>query len=217
MTRHLELEDAVDFVRGLASAATRTRVERHLAEPCERCRVAVAWAQRVTTLARQEAALDVPDHLVRRAVASFPARRTKKVAWPKRLLAKLVFDSALEPALAGVRTGKGGTRQAMYRAGAFLVDLRVDFDRGQRRVSLVGQIATQDATGVARSVFGSAQLTSNNTIVAESLVNEFGEFQFECRPQPRLRLRIPLDPGPGRIEVPLSALIESGAEPAAGK
>lgn len=218
MTRHLEVEEAVDIATGVASATLRARITRHLATGCARCQETLDWAGQVARTARESLEIDVPDAVVRQAVAAFATHRpAARPSFARRLLATLVFDSAMEPALAGVRSGKGTTRQMMYRAGEFLVDLRVDFDRGQRLASLVGQVAAQGIDTRSPGVsFGSAQLTSRNTVVAESGINEFGEFQFECRPESRLRLKIPLMAGPeaGTIEVPLAALMEPGSKPA---
>ena len=202
---HLELEEAVDFVRGLLPAAARTRITRHLDEPCARCRSTVAWAAQVAATARETT--EVPEPVLRRAIAAFAGRPASEPSWGRRLLAALVFDSAAAPALAGVRSTQGGSRQAVFRAGEYLVDLKVDFDRSRRLISLVGQVGAED-TGAAVPAFGRVQLSRKRSVVAEAGVSEFGEFQFECRPETDLHLRIAVEAGARHIDVPLAALMQ---------
>jgi hypothetical protein len=206
MTAHLELEQAVDFVRGLSSAAASARVARHLETPCDRCRATVAWAQRIAHTAQADLGLDAPADVVRRAVALFPVRARNTASWPERLTARLVFDSHFDPLPVGIRAGHHASRHVLYRARGYYVDLRLDYEAGQRRVSLVGQIAEPESDRTGATLASMVLLTDRGKVLARSDVSAFGEFQVEYRPAPRLRLQIPLDPGPSRIEIPLSRL-----------
>jgi len=201
---HLDLADIADFVRGVAPPPARAAMERHLALGCEQCRKAVALLDAVATTGREDARWEPPAAIVRLATAIMP----RPVAFRRRLLGRLVFDSFSQPLPVGVRSLRRRSRQVMYRAGGYFVDLRVDAEQAPRRVSLVGQVASREA-GVPRP--SEAYLVHGSRTVLSAPINEFGEFAMEYTPGARLRLRIPLDPDELGLEVPLARL---DAEPA---
>ena len=96
------------------------------------------------------------------------------------------------------------TRQAMYRAGNYYLDLRMESEPETRRVSMVGQIANRRAP--ERSVANvPIVLTSDRDVVARAVSNEFGEFQLGYEPAKHLRLHVPISSS-GNIEVALNRL-----------
>src|SRR5262249_33188330 len=145
-----------------------------------------------------------PASVVRLATAILP----RPVDFRRRLLGRLIFDSFSQPLPVGVRSVHRRSRQVMYRAGAFYVDLRVDQEQTPRRIALVGQVASRDAGG-ARP--GDAFLVHGNRTVLSAPINEFGEFEMEYAPAPRLRLRIPIESDALGLEVPLARLSERSA------
>ena len=209
--KHLELEAAVDFARGVMPAAQKTHVIEHLAQPCERCRALVAWAEAIADIANNEPRFEPPADVLHRAIEIFPAR-TQAAPLRKRRLARLVFDSFREPLAAGIRSTEPGTRQVMYRAGDVYVDLRLDYAKGHRAVSIVGQIAERGAAPADRKAV-SVLLTDGPTVLARSPINEFGEFQLESAAARQLRLQIRLGAANADIEVPLARVLTADTRP----
>jgi hypothetical protein len=108
----------------------------------------------------------------------------------------LVFDSFREPLPAGVRSQHRVSRQTLYEAGDYAVDLRQEHERGGARVTMVGQVASRKEPG--RALAGVAVvLSSGSSVLAKTVSNEFGEFQMEYPPARDLRLDIGAGPQHG--------------------
>ncbi len=106
------------------------------------------------------------------------------------------------------------SHQALYRAGDFSLDLRLEHEYGSRHVSLVGQLANpkQPLEKVANVP---VILTSGKEILARAITNRFGEFQMEYEPKNRMRLYAAVAADGGkRIEVPLTDSMAAGKKTA---
>lgn len=201
--RHLSDVDLVDGVRGELPEPDAEAMDLHVAG-CRRCRRARDLFATVAEVARGEAAYAVPENALRSARAIFALRRPERERTLPRVLARLVYDSFAEPMLVGVRGRQRVTRQAMYRAGDYYVDLRMESEPETRHVSMVGQIANR--RDPERSVAHvPIVLTSDEEIVARAVSNEFGEFQLGYAPARHLRLHVPVSRS-GNIEIALNRL-----------
>lgn len=209
-SQHYSDAEWADFVRGLTARPAQASMEAHLSSGCRRCGRAAEALGMVATVARGEEAFDVPHDALGWAMAVFWLRPPERVRILPRVLARLVFDSFGEAQPVGVRSLERVSRQAMYRAGDYYVDLRMETEPGTRRVSLVGQIAgakaDQRALGNVPVV-----LAAGTDILARAVSNEFGEFQMSYEPGQQLRLYVPVG-GDRGIEVPLSRLTDSKAK-----
>ena len=215
---HYEITDWLDFVHGLVGDEIRGRMEAHASE-CRRCAETVRWLQRLVEAAVAEAEYYVPEHAVQLARAVYALQRPERVeVLPKvirppqkervpgaALLARLVFDSFREPLVTGVRSHHRIARQAMYEAGDYSVDLRMEQERGARTVVLVGQIANREKPE-ERLAEIPVLLMSGDELVGEAKSNEFGEFQMEYAPRQPLSLYVPVDGAGQEIEVRLKEL-----------
>lgn len=197
---HFQDADWVDYVRGLTSGAQTADMAAHLATGCERCG-RLARALRETARVGLEDAHDTPpEHVVHAARAIFARWRPDRAPWMARLATVLVYDSAISPLPVGVRCGLPVTRQVLYEAGPYSIDLRLDRERGSRHISLTGQIASAEP---ARRVERLAVLLiSGEAVAAQAITNGNGEFQFEYPPQHQLQLRIDVQ-ADEPIEIPL--------------
>lgn len=213
--QHYSDAEWADFVRGLMAGSARTSMEAHFSSGCRRCGRAAQAFGTVAAVARGEEAFTVPGHAFRWAMAVFSLRQPERVQILPRVLARLVFDSFGELQPVGVRSLERVSRQAMYRAGDYYVDLRMESEPGTHRVSLVGQIA---GSKEGPRSFGNVPvvLAAGKDILAHSVSNEFGEFQMSYEPGRRLRLYVPLHGGRG-IEVPLNRLPDPKAKRPATK
>jgi hypothetical protein len=201
--KHFSDGEWIDRVRGNVPAPEKDAMDLHLAG-CRRCRRARDLFGAVAEVARGEAAYSVPEGTLRSARAIFALQRPERVQILPRALARLVYDSFAEPLLVGIRSRQRVTRQAMYRAGDYYVDLRMESEPETSRVSVVGQIANR--RDPERSVSHvPVILMSDEEVVARAVSNELGEFQLGYAPAKHLRLHVPVS-GSGSIEVALNRL-----------
>jgi len=199
--KHFSDAEWIDRVRGQVLAPEA--MDLHLAG-CRRCGRARDLFGAVAEVALGEAAYDVPEGTLRSARAIFALQRPERVRILPRVLACLVYDSFAEPLLVGIRGRQRVTRQAMYRAGDYYVDLRMESEPKTRRVSVVGQIANR--RDPERSVAHvPILLMSDEEVVARAVSNAFGEFQLGYAPAKHLRLHVPVSESEN-IEVALSQL-----------
>jgi hypothetical protein len=212
LVKHLTAADAADFVRGVATAALRRRIERHLASGCARCARAVALYRTIASTARQEPQWDPPAGVLARASEIFSIPERRQVApLRRRLLPRLIFDSLRQPLPAGVRASNSVTRHVLYRAGDFFIDLRIDREHGAPRVSIVGQVAPREAPQPNTPLEPvSVLLIDRRTVVARPPVNAFGEFHFDYDAHAQVRLRILLGERTG-LDLPLARLLKSAS------
>ena len=165
---HVSVSELADYFEGNLSLLRRMELELHVAA-CSRCAADLAELERLIGLmstARPQDASSVID----RAVRLFQSRAGNTASGsdlPSRVLAVLPFDSlGLAPAF-GVRSGKPGARQLLFRAGIDQIDLRIE--PADRVWTVSGQILGEPATG-GRAVLQGATSTS------ETAITEPGEF-----------------------------------------
>ncbi len=209
---HFDLSAWADYVRRNVAVADRAAMEAHLAN-CAKCRRSVEVFRTFAAAAASGAQYTAPDYMVHCARAIFSLQQPEKVHILPRILARLVYDSFLEPLPAGIRSQQRLSRQALYEAGDFRLDIRLEQERDSSRVSLVGQIENRkDPSRKVGSV--PVLLASGREVVAKTISNQFGEFQFTYQPKSHLRLYVPVvgENGPG-VDVPLAGLAEESSAP----
>lgn len=106
----MPFEALVDYCVGSADDARSSVVRRHLDNGCERCERSMQWLTAALTDLRAAGQIVAPSFSLEPGRAIFRERQRTPERRP--LFARLVFDSRLPPALAGVR---GGARQAFKR------------------------------------------------------------------------------------------------------
>jgi hypothetical protein len=205
---HFAIEQWLDLVHGLVPDKERATMEQHLSSGCAMCNGVVSRLRKLVVATSADAGYVVPDYAVRSARAFFALQQPQKLLTLPRLVAKLVFDSLREPALAGVRSQHRITRQAMYEAGDYCVDLRMERERGSASVVLVGQIANRSRPEQRVARFP-ILLMSGKEVLGRTVSNSSGEFQIEYQPRKSLRLRVPVPEAGNQIEVPLKELLDS--------
>src|SRR5438067_13102161 len=110
-----------------------------------------------------------------------------------------MFDSLTQPAMAGVRGPSGVSRQAVFEAGDYAVDITVDQAPGSSRTMLVGQVMSRVAPA-APITAAPVLLTAGETIVARTVCDRYGEFLPEYHPQAPLQPQVGVDPGRRRLD-----------------
>lgn len=169
----------------------------------------VRFFTRVATAGRRENEYAPPVELTERALGIGAPRPPVRAEPPAglsswiRLAARLVYDSRRDPQPAGARVMPVGTHQLMYRAGDFLIDLRLEWQNDSIQVNLIGQIVNEKQpdrlpTGL------SAALTAGRERLAETICNQFGEFYLQYSPKRNRKLRLEISAPGTQIEVGLN-------------
>jgi anti-sigma factor RsiW len=183
---HFAEEVWADYVRGLAANDAAQKVSAHLADNCVDCKKASAAWERVRTIALREAQYQAPQDLVRLAKLQFIVDAPQ----PEDSWAGLVFDTAMQPAAAGIRGGLIHARQVIYEAESLTVDLRFERKLSGNAISVAGQVLDRQEplSWVSEAVV--VLWTDKGRMISKSGVNEYGEFQLEFEPQNQLRMSV---------------------------
>ena len=168
----------INYVEHQMPEAERALLEAHLSLPCPQCQAAVARIEDVLQAVQQDRTYAPPAAVLRKAFSVF--RNQTKVTEQSRkpLLARLLFDSRLQPSLAAVR-GPLQNRQMLFRVGKVDIDLQITPENDERK--LVGQIlGSEDARG-GPSAFVS--LTGKSGAVVQGAeADHLGQFAFQQVP-----------------------------------
>jgi hypothetical protein len=175
--KHYSLQEWVDFARGVLPPELRGAMQRHLDAPCRQCQEVVGLWQTVLTRASGEVECPPPEEAVRQVKALFGLMGPSRGRSGPLGLAERIFDSALHPALAGLRSASTTGRQMVYRSGDCLLDLCLQM--GARGISLVGQLLK--TSNPAEAYSGARVVLWGAAVLAEATSNEFGEFLLEAR------------------------------------
>jgi hypothetical protein len=196
--KHFSEEAWSDFARNMVAPSARATMQRHIDEGCKKCQATLQIWQAVRVLLKEEAAYIPPEDTVRVAKSQF-AKIARELKGSKT--ARLVFDSRLQPAAAGLR-GTAAARQFLYEADDYVIDLRLEPQREVDRIWLVGQVLSRNRTerdgqGVlvtncaAQGVL--VRLVRGVLPVANTATNDFGEFQLEFEASNDLSVVIGMD------------------------
>ncbi len=196
---HFLEEDWVDFVRG--QGGKQRSLEQHLAAGCRPCGRTLRFWEAVHGLAVQEPSYGPPQGVVQLAKARFAVRRPDTMLTRLAKTASLVFDGFRQPLPAGVRAVGLAPVQLVYKAGHYMVLLRMEPTAGSDRLSVVGQIL--DEANPKKSLQDLAVLVlQGGETVERTLTNNLGEFQLESEQSEGLRISIGV-PEIGSLTVPL--------------
>lgn len=164
-SHHIAFALLVDMVEGRLAASEQAEVEAHLAT-CARCAGELARLDHTVNLMRTDTMEAPPPAAVNRALRLFRPRVAEaQPSLRERLVAALQFDSA-QPSLAfGVRAAQPATRQLLYHAGGYDLDLRIAPAGGMWALS--GQVLGPKVGG---------QVDLSGTSTAHATLNEQSEF-----------------------------------------
>jgi hypothetical protein len=176
----------------MVTTGQQEAMQMHLATGCKRCKEAVSLWQKVSKTAAAEASYQPSLDSVRLAKAAFAA---SGMALPKKEsqgFIEVLFDSFLQPAMAGARSVVIGTRQMLYRADPYQIDIQIEPKPGSNRLVITGQLLDLSDPGViGRDIKVTLSNRRGNTVVAPT--NQFGEFSGEIENSGDLELSIPGD------------------------
>jgi hypothetical protein len=172
---HFTTEDWIDLVNQVISPSKQDEMQRHLNSGCKRCTRTVAVWQRVHQSAAAEAKYQPPQDRVRAVKVAFttsgPAKKRGKIISAVEVL----FDSFLQPALAGARSSAGAARQMLYRVDPYQIDVQIEAKPASNRLGVTGQLLNVSRSAIIGSDIP-IKLSNRRGHVVHIVTNEFGEF-----------------------------------------
>ena len=169
----------LSFAAGDLEPGARGPVEAHLAGGCAACERELAAFADLRRIARSDALEHPPAAVLARAQRIPEAGRGRSVARLAGALAALVFDTLSDPLPRGARAAGAPSRQMLFRALDYDIDVRV-IGAGPGRVRVSGQILP----GAARPIDAVAGLEVallDASTFSVATTNELGEFDFGPR------------------------------------
>jgi hypothetical protein len=187
MMEHFSVEKWIDFVNQAVTTNEKLQMDKHLNIGCESCQKTVSLWQRVRSSAAAEGNYQPPESAVRIAKAAFAGAGLRQPQKGADSRVKLLFDSFLQPMLAGVRSAGAGTRQMLYRADPYQIDVQLEMKPGGNRIVVTGQLLNLSNPRMIAT--GTRILVSNmHGDVVHTAANQFGEFSSEVKNSGDLQL-----------------------------
>jgi len=187
MMEHFSVEKWIDFANQAVASDEKERMQQHLNLGCKSCQKTVSLWQRVRASAAVEGNYQPPESAVRIAKAAFAgvALASRKKGADSRV--KVLFDSFLQPVLEGLRSAGTGTRQMLYRADPYQIDVQLEMKPSGNRIVVTGQLLNLSNPRIIAA--GTRVLVSNmHGDVVHTVANEFGEFSGEVKSSGDLQL-----------------------------
>ena len=183
-------ERLIDYLDGSLIMEDGERIEAHLSEGCQACAETRDWYVSVRQIAASDDTVEPPAWVLKRAVRIFEAKRRPRLA--ERIgqaVASLVFDSLARPALAGVRSTETNSRQLLYRANDYSIDLQIA--PSSAGADLIGQVLREGESAFELVANLSLRLTGKNSYLATT--DAMGEFVIRGIEQGVYDLRVEID------------------------
>ena len=187
---HYSTEEWIDFVNGASTSVARLEMQKHLDAGCGDCTAVVASWQKIQRSAAQQLSFEPPADTVRVVKAAFDSAGYKAKAGFAGIIAELIFDSFRQPAMAGARSAGMQSRQLLFSANPFQIDLNIEARPGENRLSVTGQLMdTSQPDSVGRGV--PVTLSNRRGQTIQTVTNNFGEFHGEIENRGDLELSFP--------------------------
>ncbi len=184
---HFPANDWIDLVRNVSPAARAELIQTHLREGCEEClRSSETWGL-VLSLSERETNYRPPDEAVGAVKAAYVPARPERWLPEIAQFARLIFDSFKQPELALVRASLPSSRLLLHEAAPFTIDLRLDSNPFQKRISLIGQILNSKGPEQSAGRID-VILLSGERLVQKTSANAAGEFDLDFVPEENLQL-----------------------------
>ena len=188
--KHFTKEEWIDFVNQMVPAPQQKAMQKHLVSGCKRCTKTLNLWQKFRKAAASEASFQPPAGNVRIAKAAFAATSFAITEKRRSGVIELLFDSFLQPAAAGARSTASGTRQMLFRADPFQIDVQIEAKPGGNRLTVTGQLLGVSASDVIGSNV-QVKLSNHRGNVMHAITNQFGEFSGEIENSGDLELSFP--------------------------
>jgi len=186
------VEQLLSFAQKELLGREAERIGAHLDAGCKRCHRRLSQLQKVLSVTAIRSLKEPPEWLIHQALVHFHQIQSQsRESLRKGILALLVIDSFAEERLLGFRGTGLMSRQMLYRAGDYDIDLSIDYDESSQSVAIIGQSMPlkKDLATVAGA---HVELLRGSHVACATQMNEFGEFILEGVPEEVYDLRIAL-------------------------
>src|SRR5712672_1792619 len=175
---HFTTENWIDFVNQAVGSHEKGLMEQHLSQGCKRCAKTVSMWQRVRQYAALDAIYQPQVDAVRIAKAAFAGAGLTAQRKGAGSRIEVLFDSFTQPFFEGARSAGAVTRQMLYRADPFQIDVQLEAKPGGSRIVVTGQLLDLSNPGVAGR---EARIVLSNMRghIVSAVTNQFGEFSGE--------------------------------------
>jgi len=191
---HLSSEAALDLVEGTIADAERRFWSSHIGSCTECIAELLDWSALAGWVTRSHL-FSAPDDVLASAMQIFetPPKIMEFRTPFRHIVARIIFDSFAQPAVAGVRRAAAVQQQMLVRhvvsqTEEFDIHLRVSMLEHGRDV--LGQILPRDNRTFIKNA--RLHLRREDKRVGSTKVNDLGEFEFRGVPDGRLSLQIDL-------------------------
>src|SRR5207302_10308924 len=118
---------------------------------CDGCKERVATWRKVQRSAAIETKFQPPVDIVRVAKAAFANAGFEAKPGLAGIVAQVIYDSFKTPAVAGARSAGVQSRQMLFSANPFQIDVNIEAKPGESRLSVTGQLMdTSQPDSIAR-------------------------------------------------------------------
>ncbi|HLZ11140.1 MAG TPA: hypothetical protein VKP58_01015 [Candidatus Acidoferrum sp.] len=184
---HYSPEEWIDFVNGVGLQQSLQAMQKHLDAGCERCQERVAMWRRVRSSAALDAKFQPSADTVRVAKAAFGNAGFESKPGLAGIIAEVIFDSFRTPAAAGARSAGMQSRQMLFSATPFQIDVNIEAKPGESRLTVTGQLMdTSQPDSIGKGI--QVTLSNRRGQTIRTVTNSFGEFHGEIENRGDLEL-----------------------------
>jgi hypothetical protein len=178
--KHFTTEEWINFVNQVVSPRELEEMEKHLKEGCKSCQQTVSMWRLVQKSAAVERQYQPPADTVRIAKAAFVAAGLKGQRKESRSRISVLFDSFLQPSVVGARSAATDSRQMLYRADPFQIDMQIEAKPGTNDLMVTGQLLDLTNSAIAGQNIN-VTLSNLRGHVVHAVSNKNGEFTCEIK------------------------------------
>lgn len=182
---HLTSDLALDLIEGRLVSSEIPALTEHV-EKCGSCGQHLTEWRRIHSRLTSPHLKSAPPALLEHAGTIFGAADGKPTTF-REIVAAVVFDSLLRPALAGAR-GATDARQVLMRAEELDIHLRISTNPSQQQI--LGQLFVRNESQFLNSV--RLHLLKDGRPFRSTWSDNFGDFRFNDVPKGLFRLQIDL-------------------------
>lgn len=137
------LEDLLALIQGTLEAEPKALVEAHMSSGCGTCAENYRWLTTMLAVTAEDDSFEFSEETIQWSVAQFKAA-SAALPSKKQILAQLIFDNLLPARPVEVRSMAAPTisRQVLYQAGVYEVDLRFEQFEATGAIVILGQIVS---------------------------------------------------------------------------
>lgn len=187
--KHFKEEVYAQFVAGCLSGQLLDEFQTHLKVGCEACAASVEWYRQLSILLEKDLAYEPPEDSIQSIVNAFRLKKPETVNLVS-VVAKVLFDSFLQPLPAGVRQPVLAERQVLYQAGEMQLDLKIEKTNEENEHLIIGQLIPQESAGPQAVNAFKTVLREGDQVIQSTYSNELGEFVFHVVPKKSYDLEI---------------------------